>query len=346
MANGLLTYSGLATKTKAMRRRLLPMEELVRLTEYESVEDFISFLREYGGYVAVFADREDVAHRGQVEAVIGDSLYEDYGRIYRFAERGAREALWHVFLRYEVDELKYCLEQVIQRGGWETGQRMGQFFAGHATFDTEKVCGAETVQELVQALGGTGYAAMLERVWQEANGDYARCAAKMDIWYYRTAWKQLDGIKDKRTREICTRILGTEIDWQNMMWMYRAKRFFGSTPADVAANLIPVTYRLKKAELGRLLEAQGPEEFVRLVGESAYFTGRDSLVELGDEITYHAVMDATYRKLCGKYPMSIAPVLKYLYDKEREIDMLTTILEGVRYRIPAKEIQELVFITA
>lgn len=44
--------------------------------------------------------------------------------------------------------------------------------------------------------------------------------------------------------------------------------------------------------------------------------------------------------------MSIAPVLQYFYDKEHEIDMLTTILEGVRYQIPAKEIQELVLVTA
>lgn len=344
MAGGLLTYSGLATKTKAMRGRLLSKEELVRLTEYESVEDIISFLREHGSYAAVFADREDVAHRGQVEAVIGDSLYEDYGRIYRFAAKGAREALWHVFMRYEVDELKYCLEHVVQRG-WENNRRMGQFFAGHATFDTAKVCGAETVQELMQALLGCGYAAMLERIWQEADGDYARCAAQMDIWYYRTAWKQLDAISDRKTREICTRILGTEIDWQNIMWMYRAKRFYGRGPDDVT-ELIPVSYRLRKAEFERLRAAEGPKEFEDLVRKSAYFTGRDAAVKLEDEISYQTVMDATYRKICSKYPMSIAPALKYLYDKEREIDVLTTILEGVRYRIPAKEIQELALITA
>ena len=52
----------------------------------------------------------------------------------------------------------------------------------------------------------------------------------------------------------------------------------------------------------------------------------------------------TYDRLCRKYPYSIAPVLKYLEEKEIEIDRLTTILEGVRYQIPAREIREMILI--
>lgn len=346
MADGLLAYSGLVTKTKAMRGRLLSHEELLGLTEYESVEDMISFLREYGSYTAVFADREEVAHRGQVEAIIGNSLYEDYGRIYRFAGRAQRQALEHVFMRYEMNELKYCLERVMQRDMSREERQPEPFFAGHAVFDPKALYGAESVQELMQALGGTRYAGLLERIWSDTGGDYAHCAIRLDIGYYRMAWKYLEKISDRNTREICTRILGTEIDWQNIMWMYRFKRFYGRSPSDIEAELIPVSYRLGKAERARLLAAEQPGDFVRIVGETAYFTERDPAVRLGDEISYRAVMDATYRKICGRYPTSIAPVLKYLYDKEREIDMLTTILEGVRYQIPAKEIQELVLITA
>lgn len=346
MADGLLAYSGLATKIKAMRGRLLSREELLRLTEYESVEEMISFLREYGSYTAVFADREEVAHRGQVEAIIGNSLYKDYGRIYRFAGRGQRQALEQVFMRYEVNELKYCLERVMQRGMGKEDRKPEPFFAAHAAFETAALYGAGSVQELLQALGGTRYAGLLERIWSESGGDYGRCAIQLDIGYYRMAWKRLENISDRRTREICTRILGTEIDWQNIMWMYRFKQFYGSSPADIASELIPVTWRLRKAELAGMLAAEQPQDFMRIVEGTAYFTERDAPVKLGDEISYRAVMEATYRKICGRYPMSIAPVMKYLYDKEREIDMLTTILEGVRYRIPAKEIQELVLITA
>jgi V/A-type H+-transporting ATPase subunit C len=93
------------------------------------------------------------------------------------------------------------------------------------------------------------------------------------------------------------------------------------------------------------VEAENVEDFILLLGETAYFKGKDATVQLGDEITYRKVMDKTYDRICRKYPASIAPVLRYLYDKENEIDTLTTILEGIRYQTPSREIRQLVIVT-
>ena len=41
---------------------------------------------------------------------------------------------------------------------------------------------------------------------------------------------------------------------------------------------------------------------------------------------------------------SVKKGTKYLEEKEKEIDRLTTILEGVRYQIPAREIREMILI--
>lgn len=71
MAGGLLEYSGLVTKTKAMRARLLGADDYTAISEYESVTDFIAFLREQPAYAPVFERHGEVAHRGQVEAVTG-----------------------------------------------------------------------------------------------------------------------------------------------------------------------------------------------------------------------------------------------------------------------------------
>ena len=43
MAGGLLEYSGLVTKTKAMRARLLEADDYAVVSEYESVDRFYYF---------------------------------------------------------------------------------------------------------------------------------------------------------------------------------------------------------------------------------------------------------------------------------------------------------------
>lgn len=345
MSGGLLAYSGLVTKTKAMHGGLLKREDIIRLSEYETVDEFISFLREYGSYAPIYQSHEEIAHRAQVEAVIDDTLYSDYGKLYRFASGEQRRGLEIVFLRYEINILKRCLKNACQGGREQNFSYLNLFFDGHAGFDTAAVTGAKNMQELVQALAGTRYEAFMRRLQENTAMAYADYAVQLDIFYYKTAWRMKEKLKDARMQKIVTRILGTEIDWLNIMWMYRSKRFFGRGQAEIYADIIPVTYRLKKTELKRLLAAENVDEFIAVLAKTSYFTGKDAEVKLGDEVTFQRMLDQTYEKVCRKYPMSLAPVLKYLYDKENEIDMLTTILEGVRYQIPAREIQELVLIT-
>ncbi|MFR7961971.1 MAG: V0D/AC39 family V-type ATPase subunit [Roseburia intestinalis] len=127
------------------------------------------------------------------------------------------------------------------------------------------------------------------------------------------------------------------------MWMYRAKRFYSMGEADVKKHQIPVSCRLRSAETKRLLETETAEQFVEFVRQTAYFRGKQAVLEPEDELTWERVMIRTYEKICKKHPMSVAPVLRYLYEKEHEIDLLATALEGIRYRIPPYEIRDLIF---
>ena len=126
-------------------------------------------------------------------------------------------------------------------------------------------------------------------------------------------------------------IFGTQIDWLNIMWIYRARHFFHQDPKSAEGMLIPVRYKLRREETNGLLEADGHEEFLRI---------------LEDEVSYHYVMGRMYRRLCRKYPFSIAPVYCYFYEKEQEIEHLTTALEGIRYQLAPKDIREMILLHA
>ncbi len=342
MSSGLLQYSGLVTKTRAMHGRLLSEDVLYRLSEYETVDEIIAFLREHGSYAPIYRSHDEMKHGAQVEAVIRNSLYSDYMRLYQFAGGEQRRGLEILFFRYEVNVLKNCLEYAYKGGREYSLGYLNLFFDRHSCYDTAALTHAGSVQELLSVLAGTKYEGLMGRLRDNPDLTYADYATQLDIYYYRTAWSMKGKLSDGRMKRIFTRLLGTEIDWLNVMWMYRSKRFYDRKAADIYADLIPICYRIKKTELRRMLETENLEEFVEILGKTAYFTERDAIVKMGDELSFRRIMEKTYRQICRKYPMSIAPVLQYLYEKENEIDLLTTILEGVRYRIPAREIQELI----
>ena len=265
----------------------------------------------------------------------------DYCKLYRFSGVQPRSALQFVFSRYEINVIKNCLQSAMEGNGREI-TASGGFFERHADFDLKAVMAANSVQELIQAVTGTEYEGLLKELEVRAEQSYADYAFALDIYYYKKVWKEIAKVSDKDTRQILEQVFGTEIDWQNLMWMYRAKRFYSMEEADVKKHWIPVSYRLKPAETIRLFETENTDQFVETVRQTAYFRGKQAVLEPEDELTWERVMIRTYEKICKNHPMSVAPVLRYLYEKEHEIDLLTTVLEGIRYRVPPYEIRSLI----
>ncbi|WP_075719815.1 V-type ATPase subunit [Roseburia sp. 499] len=272
MAGELLQYSGLITKIKAMEGRLLTREDYEHILEFQTVNETIAFLREQQIYGKIYGGHDEIQHRGQVEALIYNSIREDYESICRFCNPVQRKAL-------------RLYEKQVQ---------------------------------------------------------YENAVPQLDTSYFTEVWKKISIFRQKKMKEILREVFGTQIDWLNIMWMYRAKRFFGQNEAEIYAILIPAHYKLKKSEIQHMAEAGKIEDFLKIVGNTAYFKGKEALVQLQDEVSYHQVMQRMYRRLCRKYPVSLAPVFSYLYQKEQEIQRLTSALEGIRYQVPEQDIRTLV----
>lgn len=272
MTGELLQYSGLITKIKGMEGRLLTREEYEHILEFRSVHETIAFLQEQQIYGKIYGGHDEIQHRGQVEALIYQSVREDYESIFRFCNPIQRSAL-------------QLYEKQLQ---------------------------------------------------------YRNSVPELETEYFTDVWKKIKRFRQRRMRVILQEIFGTQADWLNIMWIYRAKRFFGQTDAEIYGKLIPVYYKLKKSEIQKMAEAGKIEDFLQLVRNTSYFKGKEAFLQLQDEVSYHQVMKKMYRRLCRKYPASMAPVFAYLYKKEQEIQRLTTAIEGIRYQVPEEDIRSLI----
>lgn len=82
---GLLAYSGITTKVRAMESRLLKPEQFQELAEQEDVRSAADYLKEQPAYAEVFEGLDDTKlHRGYMEQILTQSEYRDFTRLYRF----------------------------------------------------------------------------------------------------------------------------------------------------------------------------------------------------------------------------------------------------------------------
>ena len=81
-----MAYSGLTTKIRAMQAKLLTQADYATISGFTDVVQVVEFLKTKPAY-AVYMDQLELAHlhRGDIEKMLYQSLYNDYTRIFRFA---------------------------------------------------------------------------------------------------------------------------------------------------------------------------------------------------------------------------------------------------------------------
>ena len=109
----LMSYSGIVTKIRAMQAKLLTEEDFHNIAYLGNVNAVIEYLKEKPAY-AEYINQMDVSlyHRGNVEKVLAQSLYNDYSKIFRFAGIQQKKFLKLYKKRYEVEVINYCLRIV------------------------------------------------------------------------------------------------------------------------------------------------------------------------------------------------------------------------------------------
>ena len=97
-----MAYSGITTKVRAMSAKLLKEKDYDTIAGLGTVTEAIEYLKDKTAY-APYVERMDVSlyHRGNVEKILYQSLFDDYSRIFRFAGMEQKTFLKLYWKRYD-----------------------------------------------------------------------------------------------------------------------------------------------------------------------------------------------------------------------------------------------------
>ena len=151
---GLLAYSGITTKVRAMESRLLKPEQFQQMAELEDVRSAADYLKGQPAYAEVFDGLDDTRlHRGYIEQILTQSEYRDFTKLYRFSSVKQRKFLDLYFKHYEVEVIKKLLRHMLGgREGQPDLSMFQEFFEKHSSLDLEALCKARDFSEFTEAL--------------------------------------------------------------------------------------------------------------------------------------------------------------------------------------------------
>lgn len=337
--SGLLSYSGLTAKIRAMQSRLLNDRDFREIVELPGVPAAVSWLKQHSAYAELFENvQEEELHRGQIEQMLRLTVYRDFGKLYLFSNQEQRKFLNYYFRRYEISLLKECLSRVFDHRNVSLNLSVYQdFFDRHSQLDLALVTSSSTPEELIQSLKGTEYYAPLEHLASMEHPTLFDYEMTLDLYYFSWLWKKKEKIADKKDLDELTKAWGSKFDMLNLQWIYRSRRYYHMTGAAIYALIIPVHYRLRKEQIRALVEAENMDAFRQILGETFYAKHFEPFTAETMESMYAQIMKHILSTESRKHPYSLATVYSYLYHKEHEVNRLIIALECVRYRIAPDE---------
>ncbi|MGO5052964.1 V0D/AC39 family V-type ATPase subunit [Lachnospiraceae bacterium LCP25S3_G4] len=331
----LLTYSGVVTKVRAMGAKLLNEENFEEISHFTTISEVVSYLKKQPAYEETFAPLDErLLHRGDVEKVLSQSLYNDYSKLFSFSGISIRKFLLMYMKRYEVDLINYCFRIVFNHYDQPFDLNYKKpFFDKYSQISIEKLITSRTIEELVENLHGTEYYEPLKTLRESNAATLFDYDLALDLYYFSTIWKDKKKILKRKELEIFTRDCGSKMDFLNLQWIYRAKKYYTMVPADIYALIIPIHYHIHPDTLKELVEAPTVDDYVALVYNTYYGKRYKMEKPLTLEAVYSDCLYHLYTIDCRNNPYSIATINKYLFLKEEEIKKITTALECIRYGI-------------
>ena len=344
MAGPLTKYALINAKLRGRISRILPEETFDQLSKAPSLDAALALLRDtaYAGLESIYATTGDIRFAELELLRLEIGLYTEISSQVHINTRPVVQALLG---RFEIDNLKNALRLYFDRRVRGRNVEPGIHYVLHEKILHDVPIGAilnaGSLDEIAGVCRNTPYGEMIRRYSPpvEAEGSLFGLEVALDHYYYATlldAQAQLSA----QDKEIAHRLIGTEIDLQNISWIVRFKSYYHLPPEAVLSALVPGGQSLRGIRYDELYNASDAasvlQDFVRkrypglstlLASAAADSTARLRILQqMLSEIRRLEV-----QRILSGYPFTIGIVLAYFFLKADEMARVRGLLNAKHY---------------
>lgn len=354
MAGALSTYAYINAKLRGRISKLFDEEFFVRIANARSFPEAIGMLADTRYEAAAQAyNRTGDVKMSELELVRTEwGLVASLDRsipdtIRAFTDEALR--------RFEIASLKNALRLWFERvvRGRPIDEKVAYLLRDERVHDAplDACVNAASADEVASALADRPYAdalsAPLARV--EESGSLFGVEVALDRWYYGRLIEEARRLGGRDT-DVALRLLGLQIDIQNVNWIVRMRRSYGPEHAELLESVLPGGTLIRPEDaraaylsdhpVDDLLGALGSRHTILASArrdEDARGARRLALLE---ELLRN-VLFGEIRRALGGYPFTIGTILAYILLVGNEVRLLVSVLNAKYYELPSQRIEEL-----
>lgn len=338
----MLSSSGaISAKAKAMYGRRIKPAQYEELIRKRSVSEIAQVLKNDTGFADTLKDiHEATIHRGQLEHLIRMDLYRRLDKLVRYVD-GKQKAYYLAALKeFEIEQILTRIRLILSGDFTHSLSDFPTVLTRYTKLNTDQLKTVQSFEELLEGLRGSPYVELIKPFIHKNNSDfdYTGCESALQSYYMNYVLTTIEKTFHGKTERILKQMWSTRIELDNITKIYRYKKFFHVSEAEIKASLTECEGSIPKAKLNEMLKCADGEAFLKLLAQSPYHLHTDDkeyvyIEYYADQIKYHLAKRHLH------YDSAPAIVYTaYQLTAEREIENLINIIEGVRYQVASEEI--------
>jgi len=344
MAGPLSKYALINAKLRGRISQILPEESFAQLSKAPSLDAALALFRDtaYSGLEGSYAQTGDLKLAELELLKLEIRLYIE---INQHLHKNTQPILQALLTRFEIDNLKNAIRVYFDRKVRGRSVEASVHYILHETIihsiPMEVVVNANDFDEIAGVCQHTPYGEIVRKYSHvvESEGSLFRLEVALDHYYYETLLGSVEqlSVRDKR---IAQRLIGSEIDLQNINWIMRLKQYYDLPLETVLTTLIPGGYSLRGLQIEDLYRTQDMTSFLQGFVKEQYpglsillkTPASDSTARLRilQQILEEIKRQEVQRILSG-YPFTIGIILAYFFLKGDEMARVRTLLNAKHY---------------
>ena len=332
--------SAVIAKAKSKYGKRLTDKDYNALIKCADVAEVVQYLKSYT-YYGGFLDKitQDI-HRGQVEGILKERLFEDFLSLCRYNAADS-PVTGYLLRRTENAELMKFITLFSIGKPDEYIFTLPLYFIEHTELPLSKMSGIRDYRSLLDALPEKSAA---RRVLSEHAPNQSGSFALADIEdalenaSLKELYDDIGKIKNKNNRVSLSKLFDILSDYNNYTRIVRLKRRGGMSAAEIRAHLLPYG-----TLTGKRLNAILAHDDIVGVREALAQTKvgkKAQKIDIEDEMAVQGKFEMCRHELYFSTNPDIV-LLAYYIVYETELKNVITVIEGVRYSMDANDIKKL-----
>ncbi len=355
MAGPLSKYSFINAKLRARISKILPDDMFGQLAKAPSLDEALAILRD-----TPFARLEEMYSRTgdlkQAELELLKDEIELYKNVKQHLHKNSLELVEALLSQFEIENLKNAIRIYFDRRlrKYSTDASAHYILYDRIIHDIpiDIIINAENFDEIAGVCEGTPYCQIIKKYSHtvESEGSVFRMEIAFDHYYYENLLSAINRL-DRKDRDVALRLVGVEIDLQNINWIIRFKKFYDLPAEAVMAAIIPEGFNLSRNVINELYSAQNVTSVLQGFIKSKY-PGLSTLLssQASDSMSrlllirriLEEIMKHEVQHIMTGYPFTVGTILSYFILKRNELRKIRIVLNAKQYGIEQERIESLI----